>query len=252
MKRRVRRTLFLLSRRHEWIIQIAFFALLPLVYLRNFVALCLGLFAPISPHYPPLYYARLRLAKRRIWILTGVLGSVALVYGCGYLWSWPLPWMEIAPVFVAPLVWWLMVLPGLCADTRDARILPYFRKGQASVPTTTFLSGQSLAREWNRVEAIARQQGVQPLSSFGLADDAWGDTLEWHAAERGLKTLNELLRAEAIAADSSLAADLRAIRDALEAAQRLDVSFCLLLRQGSGWSGSELDMRQGSFGSWPT
>lgn len=252
MSRRVRRWLFLLSRRHEWIIQIAFFALLPLVYFQQYAARCLGLFASISPDYPPLYHARLRRARRRILWLTPVSGLFALVYGAGYFWFWPLPWVEAAPVFVAPFIAWMIAVPSWWADVRDARVLPYFRKGQASVPATTFLSGGSLAREWNRVETIARQQGAQPLSSFGLADDAWGETLEWHAAEQGLKTIGGLLKAEVIASDSSLTADLRAIRDALEAAQRLDVPFCLVLRNGNGWNSSELDARQGSFGSWPT
>lgn len=73
------------------------------------------------------------------------------------------------------------------------RILPYFAKGNERVVATTFMSGHALSQHFQILEDMAMRRECEPLSTFGFADDLRGETLVWHDAKRGLKTVDTLL-----------------------------------------------------------
>lgn len=97
------------------------------------------------------------------------------------------------------------------------------------------------------------REGCEPLSTFGFADDLNGETLIWHDAARGLKTVATLLsRCEAeIEPLMGVKLDLEHLKSALEDAARKNVSFCLLLRHSNVWGVGEMNIRQGHFGFYP-
>lgn len=138
-------------------------------------------------------------------------------------------------------------------NRKIVRILPYFHKGEVRVETDTFVMGHALARYFEILETLAVREGCEPLSTFGFADDLNGETLIWHDAARGLKTVATLLsRCEAeIEPLIGVERDLEHLKSALEDAARKNVSFCLLLRHGNVWGVGEMNIRQGHFGFYP-
>ena len=74
---------------------------------------------------------------------------------------------------------------------RYVRIMPYFQRSLGEIDT--FLNGKALVRSLKQLDAVAIEQGVQPLSAFGFNDDLRGETLVWYAPEDGLKTIETLL-----------------------------------------------------------
>jgi hypothetical protein len=129
------------------------------------------------------------------------------------------------------------------------QVIPYFERTVGDIDT--FLAGHALARSVTQLDEFARDNQLQPLSSFGFNDDLCGESLNWHLAEEGLKTVNGLLqllptRSELLRNHETLADDLEKLRHALERAKDQQIRFCLLLRHGNGTSGQEWSMRQGT------
>jgi len=144
----------------------------------------------------------------------------------------------------------LVLAWAACMNVPDlfrARLLPYFerRVGQ----TNTWLAGKSLLWHSRRLDAAAAEFDVRPLSEFASGDDmVQGENLCWFSSEDGLRTTERLTQQDA--AESlpvEVVSDLVHLRDALRLASEQGVDFCLLLREGSGASGHEMDQRRGSF-----
>ncbi|MBV9863958.1 MAG: hypothetical protein JO316_01260 [Abitibacteriaceae bacterium] len=207
--------------------------------------------------YPPRHedYVRdLRRYLARLWL---IFGGSSILLSYGYFHDWPSPLWELAPVAALGAVIVLLMTVGSLDDIRCVAILPYFKKGHppAGSPTVrgdSFLRGGAVARACTYLDVLARQNGLEPLSSFGFADDLAGETVVWHDAARGLKTVSGLLsilRETPFLGQDTAAAleDLTAWQENLASATELQVPFCLLLRHSSTASGHEMDVRQGYF-----
>jgi hypothetical protein len=113
------------------------------------------------------------------------------------------------------------------------------------------MAGHTLVRYLNQLDCIAVNQNVQPISSFGFADDLLGQEVVWHDPKIGLQTigtiqsaLNQLNVPATI--EAALHSDLVKWQYALERAAAEHVLFCVLLRHGNSTSAHEWDVRQGS------
>ena len=196
--------------------------------------------------YPARHYEVLRRVKRAALTRFAVTGSLAAGLTWGALYG-PVP---VAVAAVAGAVFLLFgVFGGVLGvyDTvRYVRVIPYFDATVGEIDT--FLSGDSLARCIQPLDRLAKELGVAPLSSFGFNDDLCGETLTWYPAERGLPSVDALLRALERKEDDVWAAvcdDLRKIRFALARAEEQGIQFCFLLWHGNSTSGHEWSVRKG-------
>lgn len=137
--------------------------------------------------------------------------------------------------------------------TDRPRIVPYYTKQPGNVRPASdasraaFHGGVRLAAGLSRVDEVARQRGLKPLSAFGFDDDVLGQRPQWHDPAEGLRTVAAII--DSLPESDSATADLRAIRDALADAVAGRVSFCLILRYGADdfISGHEMERREGTF-----
>lgn len=115
------------------------------------------------------------------------------------------------------------------------RLVPYFASqlappGGATMPA--FRGGHGLYREIIGLDRWSVALGVEPLSSFGFADDYYGQEVRWHPASEGLRTIWALQRA--LDSDPGLpdgvVADLEALERAVSIAAERGVPFSLVLR----------------------
>jgi hypothetical protein len=110
------------------------------------------------------------------------------------------------------------------------RIVPYFAReiephgGRSSA---AFAHGRRLYLGIGALDELARTAGATPLSAFGFADDYYGQSVHWHAAAAGLRTIAALRHGSA---GAELAADLDALAAALDRAAEHGVDFSLVLR----------------------
>lgn len=129
-----------------------------------------------------------------------------------------------------------------------ASIVPYFDRRLGVAETGTFGSGEEVAKQCRRLDAVAMEKGVAPLSAYGYADDVKGETLVWHDPRAGLETISALLAAlRSDGPDGKLAEELGRIRAALQVAAEQGAKFCLILRSFDGTNAREHEMRKGSF-----
>lgn len=127
------------------------------------------------------------------------------------------------------------------------RVVPYFERPLGRNDTS--LAGEHYLRHSLRLDEIATQIGVRPLSEFASGDDLIdGEGVQWFSPDDALHTIESLLRHD-VSSDLStdVISDVTHIRDALRLASSQGVKFCLLLRHGTSVSGLELDRRKGSF-----
>ncbi len=202
-----------------------------------------------EPGYPPKHFDDIRAAKRfaiRSIAITGILFAVLFA---GTIFG-PVPALTPAIAAAIFLVFGLLNGLGSLYDTyRYVQVIPYFERRLDEIQT--FLAGQTMARTMNQLDAIAMEQNVQPLSTFGFADDLCGETLQWHDPNVGLKSIAAISRR---IEDSDvpttiltpLLDDLKKWQHALERAASENVAFCVLLRHGNSTSGQEWDVRKGS------
>lgn len=137
-------------------------------------------------------------------------------------------------------------IAGLINQFRG-RLLPYFQKplGQNG----TLLIGKSLLWHSRELDDLALELGLRPLSEFCSGDELIGDEqLVFYPPQDALKTTEKLLAwIRAVGFPQDLICDLAQLRKALRNAVERQVNFCLLLREGPGATGQEMQMRLGSF-----
>lgn len=150
-------------------------------------------------------------------------------------------------VFVA--VWIGAIWSGV-RDSFVARIVPYFEGRVGLASAQSFAAGLALARNAERVDQLASSLGIEPISSFGYADDG----ASWYEAAMGLRVivrLREALESGVVTWDDAAAVrdDLLHIEQALAAADGRGIRFCFVLRSGRDHfiSGREMSVRAGSF-----
>lgn len=144
------------------------------------------------------------------------------------------------------------------------RVVPYFdvkdfrshdpSQAIAEESRAAFRAGAGIAANLPRLDDLATQAGVAPLSSFGFSDDLLNQQPQWSDLADGLRTLSALLARlrepeSARPFDPITISDLQTLAAALEKAQQRQRRFCLVLRHGTDdfISGVEMQKRQGSF-----
>ena len=152
-----------------------------------------------------------------------------------------------AGVGVAVFLWIVFGISiGLPRGLR-ARLVPYFEQHLGDAETWN--RGKGLLENSRRLDDLAVELGVPPLSEFASGDDLVpGEKLVWFEPQAALETVEKLLQSDA-AKDFSpdLTADLSSLRDALTSVSEKGVRFNLLLREGSSASGAEIERRKGHF-----
>ena len=156
----------------------------------------------------------------------------------------------------AVFVYMLFVLCLKLIAPDQIQIHPYFEKpvssAQGRVSTgAAFLSGETLAKELESLDALAANVGVAPLSAFGFEDDFFGEEPRWRAPEEGLKTVLALLdsldgQPDSVCDVEGVAKDLKKIAAALEDARKRGVRFCLLVRSCDTTNAMEWEQRKGT------
>ena len=157
------------------------------------------------------------------------------------------------------LLWWDTAVPAGIAAAVSVLILfgivtlvpleaiayvtLYFDRALDGVRRPGLRSGRRLYRESGRLDAIAREAGLPPLSEFESADVL--DTREapvWHRPETALPTVEHLLAR--VAPDTPLHDDLRQVHAALRSASERRARFYLLLNTWAGMTNAELEARR--------
>lgn len=196
--------------------------------------------------YPPLFFERRRRLGRSLFCWGIVLGWIAGDSVWGYFHDWKGDFFALAPLFSAVFLLFLFWVRSIWRDFQDVRIVPYFQKGEQRIKATTYNSGRAVARQFQLLEQLARKHSLEPLSSFGFEDDLNGETVIWHSAASGLRTVQGLLNCcKPEVEQARIKEDLCELETALQSALMKDVLFCLLLRHGTSFSGAEMDARQG-------
>ena len=158
-------------------------------------------------------------------------------------------WSNLSRAVVAVALLLLFTAGALLAvrDQLQVRVLPYFERSVGDIDT--WLAGEHLLNHSRRLDEVAAQRGVTPLSAFASGDDLIsGEELTWFDPTDALGTTKRLLEADVAATlPVEVVADLERLRDALGRASSLRVRFCLLVREGGTASGHEMSLRQGSF-----
>ena len=199
-------------------------------------------------YYPARHYELVRRAQRGLGIVVvgGGIPTAALaahaVAGSGSV--------LVASLTTALFLFTLLAgIGGLWDACRHIRIIPFFASPVGE--TDTFLYGQALAREFERLETLAEYAGAAPISSFGFPDPLAGETVSWHPAGEGLRSAQALLAA----VDShgylfdepeAVRADLRRWETAMGRAAEQEIGFSLLLLHGNTTSSLEWERRGGS------
>lgn len=202
-----------------------------------------------SPGYPPRHFDDLQRAKRYAFRGIAITGLLFAVLMAGTIMG-PVPALAPAMAAAVFLVFGLWSGLGLLYDTcHHVQVIPYFERRLGEI--NTFLAGQTMARTMNHLDAVATEQNVQPLSSFGFADDLCGETLQWHDPKIGLQRIEAISRriTDLDIPDTILPPlldELKKWQHALQRAASENVLFCVLLRHGMTTSGHEWDVRKGS------
>ena len=121
----------------------------------------------------------------------------------------------------------------------------YFDRDHYQLPHPAFGFGRALYRESGRLDAMAREAGLTPLSDFESPDPL--DTREvpvWHSPEAALPTVVHLLAR--LDPAIPLYRHLESLRDALRAAGEKSAKFYFLVLTWGGGTNARVEaLRQG-------
>lgn len=203
----------------------------------------------IDTGYPLRHGEDLRAAKlyaMRAFLSTGSLFALLMA---GTVFGSVPPFLTAISAAIFLMFGVLNGLGSLYDTYRYVKVVLYFERKLGHIDT--FLAGHTMARVLSQLDAIAIEQEVRPLSTFGFADDLRGESLQWHDSEEGLLTIAAIIRriADLDIPETILRPlldDLTKWHAALERVASEGVSFCILLRHGNSTSGHEWDVRKGS------
>jgi hypothetical protein len=178
--------------------------------------------------YPDRYRDLYRVGVKRAAISIAVLVVVPL--GGGIAWFVGSAWAPLKIVFGSLL----LALAGfgavICTRTVGAllfaRMIPYFEKQLGENPP--FAGGSELARNAEKLDALAAAAGAAPLSSFGFADDFLGELVKWHEPALALATIRTISE-QIPASEVALKHDLDRLAESLTLAASKRTRFALLL-----------------------
>ena len=186
-------------------------------------------------------------------VLLGLAGLTALGTLAHLIFGWNDPtaarWANLIRAGVA-LAFFLLFVVGAWAAIRDGLhvvVLPYFERRVGEIDT--FLAGEHLLNHSRRLDEIATELGLIPLSEFASGDDMiHGEKLTWFDPTEALRTTERMLEVEVAATlPVEVVEDLEKLRHALARSSAQGIRFCLLIREGRSVSGAEMDARQGNF-----
>lgn len=188
-----------------------------------------------------------RMLRPGIWIssITGLVATVALLAAVFGNWT---P-MFSAQTLAAFLFAGSLSLIDSIFTIRNLRIFPYFSSTVGEIET--FLSGWCLTQNMHFLDELAIGHDVRTLSSFGFADDLFGETFIWHAAEEGLTTVEFLMKElpvdwTKVNDPDKVLEDLQKLRHALVRARDQQIEFCLVMRRGTVVPPYELAVAKGT------
>lgn len=159
-----------------------------------------------------------------------------------------------ACVITLILLWILwQLIAGIRAYARERpRVVPYYNqkcygRKVSDESVTAFERGYAIAADLARLDALARELHLTPLSNFGFGDDQFRQRPLWRSVQEGIRLVAKL--AEHPSLSAATRADLRALMASMQKAAEMDAEFVLLVRYGSDKfiSGVEMDRREGSF-----
>lgn len=155
------------------------------------------------------------------------------------------PFLRAGEGVVLGILWW-GAIRGILADPVPG-IAPYFERRVGDIHT--YSRGKALGMLCPKLDELASTLGINPISSFGFADDFYGGTPVWHDATEGLRTFSALkqeLERRGGQQDPALNEEMRLIIEALEKAAAQSIRFCLVI-PACYTNGMEHEQRKGSF-----
>ncbi len=199
--------------------------------------------------YPLKHFDEIRAAKRYAIRAIAITGTTFASLLAGTIFG-PVSPLATATAGAVFLMFGLFGGLGSLYDTcHYVQVILYFERSLGEIDT--FLAGNTMVRVMKQLDAIATEENVQPLSTFGFADDIRGEDLHWHDPVNGLQSIEAIL--QRLAESEVPTAILKPLRDdlnkwkhALERAASEIVLFCILVRHGNSTSGQEWDVRKGS------
>ncbi len=202
-----------------------------------------------SDYYPPEHRMEIAARWRGGAKVVGVLGLLCCGSMFGALYFEGMTIVAALALAIFILFVWANAL-GIYDTYRYIRIVPYFDRTVGDI--NTYTAGSGLARYCLKLDETAAASGQTAISAFGFNDDLRGQTLVWHSAADGLKTVKAVLAAVEAKPDdfddpcSGVGDDLERLAEALRLANEQGIRFCLLLLHGCTTSGHEWDVRQGT------
>jgi hypothetical protein len=189
--------------------------------------------------------------RHRQKVLEAIRHSVRLLLFAGLVLA-----STVVPTF---LLWWDTVMPAAIGIAIVALVLfsilmmlplefiayvdLYFDQRLDGLPHFGLRSGRRLYRESGRLDGLAREAGLPPLSDFESPDVL--DTREapiWHRPETALPTLEHLLAR--VDSRQAVHRDLQHVHTALRLATERGARFYLLLHTMSGMTNAEIQARR--------
>lgn len=118
----------------------------------------------------------------------------------------------------------------------NPRIVPCFARklgDYGGANSAAFVRGRALYLEIDALDKLAEAADVTPLSAYGFVDEWYDQSMQWHGADEGLRTVAALRLGVAAQATPELMRDLDALDATLRVAHEQGVAFCLLLRRSA-------------------
>jgi len=197
---------------------------------------------------PPRHAQVVRSAWKNVTWIVSIATALAMAFASWAIWGRGSTFLAAMTIAIWCVIL-IMAFMTFFIVYFDYRLILYFERPVGQIET--YPAGHAIAIELRRLDEYCRSAGCAPLSSFGFNDDLLGETLEWHQAEDGLKTIQSLVdvvNAESIfsAHQPALIDDFTKWRYALERARDQKIRFCILWQFGSSTSGQEWSIRKGT------
>jgi len=184
--------------------------------------------------------------RHAAWLLLVSILLVACTVGPLYLGWWDAAWPAAIGSAIAALILFAVIL--FTPLEAIAYVAVYIDRDPYSLPLPPRGFGRALYRESDRLDAMAREAGLTPLSGFESADPL--DTHElpaWHAPDAALPTVEHLIAR----VDSALPLHrhLEYLRTALQTAREKGARFYFMVKTWAGVTNARVEaLRHGDLG----
>ena len=193
---------------------------------------------PFAQRHRQHYLSGLRFSG---WLL--LFGVIVL--GCTVGPTLLLWWNSAVPAAIGTAIFAVLLFSVVVMLPLEfvAAVHPYFDRRLGDLPFPGFRFGLRLYRDSGRLDALAREAGLPPLSEFEAPDDLdSGQPPPWHAPEAALPTVEHLLAR--VESPGALHRDLAHLQAALRSARDKSARFCLVVKTWSGVTNAEREARR--------